>query len=271
MTVKTGIFALPASVNSNLDGIDYVRSLGAAAFEPFASKDLASPDHDAAIRIRDAAQEAGIALPCLSMGANLSSPGGDAEVERLKQYAEVARIMGIPYLHHTLFPVLNPAERRPFDELLAGVASRAREVFDFAADLGVQCVYEDQGFAFNGVANFRRFLDALDRPAGVVLDLGNTAFALEKPRAFAEAFAERIVHVHVKDYRILTSPEGARYSLPDGTGLAPAPLGEGDMNITAALEIVRKAGYNGWYMLENENLDEQPADLELLHALLGTR
>ncbi len=48
----------------------------------------------------------------------------------------------------------------------------------------------------NGVEQFGEFLARLNRPAGVVLDMGNIAFARENILPFAEAFLDKIVHVH---------------------------------------------------------------------------
>ena len=91
----------------------------------------------------------------------------------------------------------------------------------------------------------------LDRPAGVVLDLGNVAFVGEKPAAFAKKYLDRIVHVHVKDY-LINRDVPAQYLLADGTKIAPTALGKGDMAIAGVLEIVMNSGYKGWFMLEND-------------------
>lgn len=247
---KIGVFSLPEPM-TNLDGVRYAHEAGFSAFEPFPQRDLALPDREAAVRIRDTAKALGVTLPCLSMLANLTGEGRFAEVERLKAYAELAALMDIPMLHHTLYPPLKPGDARPADALAEEAAAAAREVYDFAEGLGVRCVYEDQGLTFNGTEGFGRFLGALNRPAGVVLDLGNVAFVGEKPAAFAEKYLDRIVHVHAKDYCINRAVP-AQYTLADGTKIAPAALGEGDMDIAAALKLVQSRGYDGWFMLEND-------------------
>lgn len=267
---KIGVFSLPEPM-TNLEGVRYARAAGFSAFEPFPQRDLALPDREVAVRIRDEAERLGVTLPCLSMLANLTGEGREAEVERLKAYAELAQLMGIPMLHHTLYPPLKPGDARPADALVEEVASAAREVYDFAEGLGVRCVYEDQGLTFNGIEGFGRFLDALNRPAGVVLDLGNVAFVGEKPAAFAEKYLDRIVHVHVKDYCINRAVP-AQYALADGTKIAPAALGEGDMDVAAALKVVQTRGYVGWFMLENDRPGDgragQADDARILKAML---
>lgn len=267
---KIGVFNLPEPM-TNLEGVCYCHETGVAAFEPFPQRDLAQPDMDAAARIRDEAARLGVEIPCLSMLANLTGEGRFAEIERLKKYADLARLMNIPLLHHTIYPPLKPEDVRSADELADEAASAAREVYDYAESIGVKCVYEDQGLAFNGVSGFGRFLDALDRPAGVVLDLGNVAFVGEKPAAFAEKYIDRIVHVHVKDYCI-NRDIPASYELADGTKIALSPLGMGDMQIAGALKILKNHGYSGWFMIENDRPGEgkagQADDIRILREML---
>jgi len=267
---KIGVFALPVPM-TNLEGVRYCHEAGFAAFEPFPQHDLAKPDREAAVRIRDEAARLGVEIPCLSMLANLTGEGRFAEIERLKQYAEIAKLMNIPLLHHTIYPPLKPEDVRPAESLAEEAAAAACEVYDYAESLGVKCVYEDQGLTFNGINGFAHFYEALNRPAGVVLDLGNVAFVGEKPATFAEKYIDKIVHVHVKDYYI-NSAVPAHYTLADGTAIAPAPLGKGDMQIANALKILKNHGYGGWYMLENERTGEgkagQADDARILDEML---
>lgn len=267
---KIGVFNLPEPM-TNFDGVRYCHEAGFAAFEPFPQRDLAQPDREAAVRIRDEAARLGVEIPCLSMMANLTGEGRFAEIERLKKYAELAHLMRIPLLHHTIYPPLKSGDARPADQLTDEAASAAREVYDYAESLGVRCVYEDQGLVFNGVNGFANFYDALNRPAGIVLDLGNVAFAGEKPAAFAEKYLDKIVHVHVKDY-FINRDVPAQYELADGAQIASAPLGKGDMQISDALRILKHYGYNGWFMLENERpgegKDGQADDARMLNEMM---
>ena len=245
-----GVFNIPVPM-TNLEAVRYCHEAGFAAFEPYPQRDLESPDREAAIRIRDEAKRLGVKLPCFSTTANLTGEGRFAEIERLKQYAELLALMEIPLLHHTIYPPLKPEDVRSADELVDEAAAAAREVYDYAEKLGVKCVYEDQGLAFNGIEGFGKFIDALNRPAGIVLDLGNVAFVGEKPATFAKKYLDRIVHVHVKDY-FINRDVPAQYRLIDGTEIAPTALGEGDMQIEEAISIVVKSGFSGWFMLEND-------------------
>lgn len=268
---KIGIFIAPDPGMTNLEALRQAAQAGAAAFEPMAAHELAGPDLNAARILGEEAARLDMHIPCLSVGVDLSRP---ESVERLKRYADVVRAMGADCLHHTLYPALDPAHKAPdFDSLLKTVAANAREVFDYAASLGIPCIYEEQGLQFNGCERYSAFLKELDRPAGVVLDMGNIAFVGERPDDFARMFAGRIVHVHVKDYAVRRDPDAGGYTLADGAHLVPTDLCEGDMPVKETLSILRGSGYDGWYTLECEPVRdgyaEQKKNLDTLNALLN--
>lgn len=268
--MKIGIFTPPAAM-TNLEALRQAAEAGCKGFEPFAAAELAEPDMDAARRLKEEAEALGMTIPCLSVGVDITAPG---VVERLKGYAECTAAMGARYLHHTIYPYLDPALASvEFEPLLEKAVSAAREVFDYASSLGVGCIYENQGFVFNGIARYAAFLRALERPAGVVVDMGNIAFVGEEADAFAREFAVRTVHVHIKDYSRCAKPSDKGFALPDGTGLELANLCEGDMRLREAAGILEKAGYDGWYMLECSPIEdgyvEQKRNIEALKTMLS--
>lgn len=263
---RIGLFSLPRPGMRGLEGVEYARSLGVRLYEPLAADGY--PTEDDALRLRGRAAELGMTLPCLSTAANLNGADRREQAAELKRLARMAARMGIPLLHHTLLPELDCRKpRMPFGEVLERVLPLAREVFDEAAALGVRCVYEGQGLYFNGCEGFGEFLDRLNRPAGVVLDTGNVCFAGEDAARFAEAFADRVVHVHVKDFAF--SDEGGEYRLADGRWASPAVLGEGDLPVAECMAILRRSGYKGSVMLEHGVSEaEQRRCLRALEAML---
>lgn len=245
---RIGLFSLPRAGMRGLEGVEYARSLGVRLYEPLAVEGY--PTEDDALRLRDRAAELGMTMPCLSTAADLNGADRREQAAELKRLARMAAKMNIPLLHHTLLPELDCEKPRlPFGEVLERVLPLAREVFDEAAALGVRCVYEGQGLYFNGCERFGEFLDRLERPAGVVLDTGNVCFAGEDAARFAEVFADRIAHVHVKDFAF--SDEGGEYRLAGGRWASPAVLGEGDLPVAECMAILRRIGYKGSVMLEH--------------------
>jgi len=241
--------------------VDYAVSLGLDAIEPYPRSEFAVPDVEAARRLADYAASQGIGICCFSMGVDIVSGDTAAAIENLKRYADAAAAMGSPYLHHTLCPALKPnAGGLPFKEVLRRAVKGAREVYDYAEQLGVQCLYEDQGFYFNGVQRFDDFLGELNRTAGVVADLGNSLFVGEEPEAFAARFAPLVRHVHVKDYlrkdARWPSPGKGWYETRDGGYLRGTVIGHGTVNFIRTFSILNEVGYDGFYSMEYDGMEE---------------
>ena len=255
-TLKMGIFTLPYADSTVFDGPRHVRSLGLNAYEPFASGPLAGPDMEAGEKLFSLAQAEGVAIPCVSVGAYLCGERAEAGEARLKDFADLCAHIHVPYLHHTLFPAFRPELRNePYEKYLNEAVPRLRRVFDYAEKRGIRCIYENQGFVFNGAERMTKLFQTLDRPAGAVLDLGNIAFADERADDYVRVLAERAVHVHVKDYAFTAGLHPKGYVLGERF-IVPTPLGHGSIGACEALTFLRDAGYQGWYMLEHTTVSD---------------
>ena len=98
---------------------------------------------------------------------------------------------------------------------------------------------------------------------GLTLDTGHLLVGGTDPVALAREATDRVRHVHLKDVRAdvadrvrageLTYTQGVRAGLY-------APLGAGDVDIAAIVGALDRAGYDGWYVLEQDVvLDAEPA------------
>ena len=259
--VKTSLFTLPDGEMTFHQAIGYVKALGIDAIEPYPHAELRDLSVDEATRLADDARRQGVSVSCFSVPADLSGSDAPSEIKRLQRCADVAKALGSPFLHHTLASNLNL--NHPIASVAAltrSVARAAREVYDYAADLGVACVYEDQGFAINGVLAFDAFLGELDRDAGVVLDTGNIFFVGETPESFAARFAPLTRHVHVKDYicksALWPNPGEGWYLSRDGGYLRGTVIGHGQVNFVRVMSILNAAGYDGFYSIEYDGLED---------------
>ena len=259
--MKTGIFTLPDAKMTFRDAIDYAKKLGLDAIEPYPAREFVQPDAEEAKRLADYAQEQSIKICCFSMAADIVSGDRKAAIENLKRYADVAAALGSPYLHHTLYPALLFKDNRmSFKEALRFAAEGVREVYDYAEQLGIKCLYEDQGFYFNGVQRFDDFLGEVNRDVGVVADLGNILFVGESPEAFTARFAPLVRHVHVKDYLYKDSrwpsPGEGWYAARDGGYLRGTVPGHGIVNFRRVFSILQSVGYDGFFSLEYDGMED---------------
>lgn len=253
--MKLGLFTLPGEITSYRQAVDFAKACDIAAIEPYCDREFARPDVDAARRLADYAGEQGIDICCFSMAVDVAAEDNTAEIERLKRYADVAAAMGSPFLHHTLLPGLtHDFARLPFSQLLQRAVQSIRTVYDYAEQVGVKCVYEDQGYVFNGCERFERLIEAVDREIGVVADLGNILFVGERPEVFVGRFAPWIDHVHIKDYLFQPGcsarPDEHWHTTRDGDYLRDTIIGHGTINFEKIFRILLRAGYQGYYSLE---------------------
>ena len=263
------------SIASYHEMVDYAAAHGITQLETLNILDLSTPDFEVAKKLKAYASEKGITFPCVSVGISLVDDDRSKAIETLKRYADVAKILGSPFLHHTI--ALNFSEPQfmadHFELFYQRGLEAVREVFDYAATLGIRTIYEDQGFLFNGRKTFTRFLSEVDRNVGVVADFGNIQFVDEDVEDFIPAFSDRIVHVHVKDY--LVTPGGSRNPHPDeytsrgGNYLKGCLIGTGSVNTGAAFAALRAIGYTGALALEGDPIgpDEEAAFCKNLEAI----
>lgn len=230
-----------------------VKELGFDGIEPLDDPALYTPETAAALR--KALDANGLRTCCYSVYATLTGPQAEATEQRLLRCAELCAVLGSPYLHHTLIGPIAPvpADRTFAPGVFEEVVERAGRIAQYAASLGVRCIYEDQGFYFNGIDGLQRFFAAMEPHApGFCADVGNCLFVDELPQGLIDAFRERTCHVHLKDYHYQTQPLtgfAEVYRSFGGNYLADAYPGEG---ILALRECVQKLGpaYDGFYALE---------------------
>lgn len=240
------------SVDSYKQMIDLAVQYGMETVEGFCQFEFAEPDLDAAREIRAYADSKNIKFSCFSLFCNLVGEDSREQIERLKKYAEVCAIIGSPYIHHTIANELDdPDKVLPYrDELWKKGIAAVREVYDYAEKLGIRAIYEDQGYLFNGVEGFGRFLSEVDRNVGVVADFGNIYHVEEEIDDFIELVKDRICHVHVKDVLLSDRQLGGGLHTLKGNFMHEAFLGEGCVKIEKGMKQLRDLGYKGYYALE---------------------
>ena len=87
------------------------------------------------------------------------------------------------------------------------------------------------------------------------LDTGHLAIGGTDPVEFARKAASRVGHVHLKDVRMNLVPAllDRSTSIMAGVqaGLFP-PLGQGDLALADVVVTLEQAGYQGWYVIEQD-------------------
>lgn len=247
-----------STISSYKEMVDYAYVHGITKLETLNILDLSTPNLEVARELKAYADSKGITFPCVSVGINLVGSNRSAAIADLKQYADIAKILGSPYLHHTIALTFSDPQKIAdnFELYYSRGLEAVREIYDYAAGLGIRTIYEDQGFLFNGREMFTRFLKDVDRNVGVVADFGNIQFVDENVEDFIPVFADRIVHVHAKDYIVTQDSsrpiESGEYTSRGGNYLRGCLIGEGSVNTDAAFRALQAIGYQGFVALEGD-------------------
>lgn len=176
-------------------------------------------------------------------------------VDELRRYLDLAAELGARYVRGFL------GELRPGDDM-AVAQSRIAHCLETAAPhaeaVGVGLAVEPHD-DFVRSASVAPILERVSHPAvGVVWDIGNTFAAGEDPAEGFHSLGQRLFYVQVKD-------SIGRY--PDRR---LARLGEGEVPLAGAVELLINRGYPGAFSVEWERAwhsDLEPAEVALPHAL----
>ncbi len=165
------------------------------------------------------------------------------------EYYNTAPVMSWDWAPHQ---TLNEAE---WVRLTAGL----QMVEDICADRGLtQVVHEHVGIAVETEEDVQRLLDS--SPVKFVLDTAHLALGGTDPLQFAVNNADRVGLVHLKD---MSAPLAEAFTTSQSSddpialmtsvqdGLFPA-LGEGDLPIAEVIRTLEDAGFDGWYVIEQD-------------------
>jgi inosose dehydratase len=153
-------------------------------------------------------------------------------------------------------PVLN-------EEEWATVSANLDRIAELAADYGVKpSLHPHVGTMVETREEVERVLENSSIP--LCLDTGHLLIGGTDPARLVRQYADRVNHVHAKDVRAaiagqvrageLTYTEAVRRGIY-------VPLGEGDVDFGAIVRSLNTAGYDGWFVLEQDTiLPGEPED-----------
>lgn len=141
-------------------------------------------------------------------------------------------------------------QNEEWDELFATLAL----VEEIGARHGLSVVlHPHYGTKIESPEQVQRFLEGCD--TGLCLDTGHSMVGGGDPVALTEAAMARIRHVHLKDVdrdladRVVSGTLPYEQAVRDGLYM---PLGDGDVDVRRVLDVLEGAGYDGWYVLEQD-------------------
>lgn len=127
-------------------------------------------------------------------------------------------------------------------------------IADHATQRGVIAVVHPHiGTLVESAEDVQRVVDGSH--IGFCIDTGHLAAAGADPVAITLANLDRVKHVHLKDVDTATAAKVVAKEVTFSDAVADGMwqvLGEGDVDIRAMIEALEGAGYDGWYVLEQD-------------------
>jgi inosose dehydratase len=137
-----------------------------------------------------------------------------------------------------------------WDTLLANLD----RIADRARDRGVvAALHPHVGTMVERRSEVERVLDG--SRVGLCVDTGHLLVGGTEPVDLTRRHVDRVVHVHLKDVDAALAAEVQSGNLAYGDAIWKGlfrPLGAGDVDVAALVRTLEAAGYDGWYVLEQD-------------------
>jgi fatty-acyl-CoA synthase len=171
-------------------------------------------------------------VPIISSGVVISTLGSG--FQDAQRYIDLASKLGIP-----LVRVMCSGSPDKAEGDLGTLFTNYEQICLFGESKGVLPVLESNGF-FCDTKLFRDFLDRVSsKNKGVIWDIHHTfRYKGEKPEESIGNLGKYIKHVHIKD------------SVFEKGEVVYKMIGDGDIPIKTAVDLLKKSGYKGFLSLE---------------------
>ncbi len=166
--------------------------------------------------------------------ALLTDAGYDVDVppaQLVISHLEIAEKLGSGILRCVGGNLFTRDEGHDMAALADDAVAILRQACGVAADMGMTIAMENHAdFTVRELAAI--FARVNSRAFGFTIDCGNLAFDLDDPLRLARIMAPHAVTAHIKNYRIIRTDAGL--------ALENCALGQGDLDLVAVTEILRK-------------------------------
>lgn len=212
--------------------------------------------------VRTTLEKYGLSVDCYSVYADVLGDDSESIERQMYEIIDYAVSIGAKIFHHTLMPYLKLGLDMPeYENVFPRVLEIEKKIVKYCSERGLRCIFEPQGFYFNGVEGLSRLIYALREEfpdVGLCADLGNSVFVDCDPKDVIDALSFCIAHVHIKDYIISDAPiEGKKAMLSrGGKNLYEVLPGEGVIDLGVCLKSIKATGYDGRIALEYVGDDE---------------
>jgi len=155
-----------------------------------------------------------------------------------------------------------------YDDCIPNMAKAIYEVAEYAQAKGVGTMTENHGYFSQDALRVEKLINTVAHPNfGVLIDLGNFMCADEEPWKSVSILAPYAKHVHAKDFfkksGMEIAPGAGWFQTRAGDYLKGAIIGDGDAHVYQSIQILKKAGYDGFLSVEFEGMEDNLLGIQL--------
>lgn len=177
----------------------------------------------------------------------------DREIELATAVAKAAKTLGVPAVRIDVVP-----HKVPPDQFLELAVATLKKTIEATEGTGVKFGIENHGRVTNNPEFLRPLLERVGSPRlGITLDTANFYWfghPLSRLYEIFESFAKYAVHTHCKSINYPAEERNKQRPIGWEYGKYCCPIDKGDIDFARLIGILRKAGYQGDYCIENESL-----------------
>lgn len=209
-------------------------------------------------------EKVGIEAVSYNIGCDFLNNGTlESEIERVKGHVDIAEAFGCKLMRHDAtrgYPS-NITYGRSFDAVLPILAKGYRAVTEYAEKKGIRTCVENHGFFAQDPERIEKLVNAVGHPNfGALVDIGNFSCA-DVDNGYAVGItAPYAFHAHAKDFHIKDgngdSPGEGFFQTRAGNYLRGAIIGHGDVPVRKCIAALRRAGYDGYMIIEFEGMED---------------
>lgn len=220
---------------------------------------------DYAEKLREEAERYGIKIVAYCVGSDLyheNAAENDAAVKKACDAVDIAAELGASIMRHDVtWGVRKGGKLVSFDRQLPTIADNARRITEYAEKKGVRTCTENHGFVAQDSDRVERLYNAVGHDNyGLLVDIGNFACVDEDSVTAVSRVAPYAVHVHAKDFYITKFGEKSLHGngivTRGGNMLCGSVIGEGDIPVAQCMDILKRAGYDGFVSIEYEGKED---------------
>ena len=218
-------------------------------------------------------EKIGLEIAAYTVGANFLAEDIDAEVERVKRCVDVCVALGAPVMRHDATFALKKIPLYSYEDAISEMAPKIREIAEYAESLGVKTCSENHGFIFQAPDRVEELILAVNhKNYGWLCDFGNFLCADCDPAESVYIAAPYTVHAHAKDFLFKSAdiemPAGYQITTAMGNHIRGTVVGHGVVPVRQCINILKRAGYDGYVSLEFEGLEDNIGALKAGYANL---